>query len=781
MEKPEVRIAVRNLVEFILRTGDLDMTGIVSSRRLQEGTRIHRKLQKEAGEGYNAEVRLSHRIEYDAYTLVVEGIADGIFETEDGINIDEIKTVTTPLEQIDEDYNTLHWAQAKCYAYIHAVQSELESIFIRLTYYNMDTGKVKYLTRKFSLAELEGFFTELIGKYSAWAEFSVKHRNERDKSIKELSFPFRNYRKGQKVLASAVYRTIRDKKKIFAQAPTGTGKTISAMFPSIKAMGEGLGDKVFYLTAKTVTRQVAEKAVLLMQEKGLTVKTITLTSKDKICANQGGICSPDSCPYAKGHYDRVNEAILDILNSETVITRDILAAYSQKHMVCPFEYSLDIALWLDLIICDYNYVFDPRAYLRRFFEYGGDYILLVDEAHNLVDRAREMFSAGLDKRSFMELRRQVKAEAHGVYAAMTSINKYFIELRKSFEKTFETRVIEPPSQLFQLVEDFIREFDSCLSGGNGMKISEELLELYFNCLSFIAVYKLYDERYITYTVREGNEVGLKLFCVDPSYLLSKACDKVRSSIFFSATLLPLNYFRDILGGSEDDYTMRLVSPFERNRLCLAAADNISTKYKDREDSYALVAEYVKAAVSRKTGNYFVFFPSFEYMNKVHSLYVEAWPGDRVILQNNSMSEDEREQFLQMFEEDPQISLVAFAVMGGIFSEGIDLAGDRLSGAVVVGVGLPQVCAERDIICSYFREKNGLGFEYAYMFPGMNRVLQAAGRVIRTEQDKGFVLLLDERFVQRRYLELFPTEWSGYLRVSSTEAAGRAVEEFWKQW
>jgi DNA excision repair protein ERCC-2 len=551
------------------------------------------------------------------------------------------------------------------------------------------------------------------------------------------------------------------------------------MFPSFKALGEGLGEKIFYLTARTVTRQVAEKAAVLMRDKGLVIKSITLTSKEKICPNAEGECSPEGCSYARGHYDRINEAILDILNNETVITRDLLSGYAEKHRVCPFEYSLDVSLWLDLIICDYNYVFDPRAYLRRFFEYGGDYILLVDEAHNLVDRSREMFSAELDKRPFMELRQQMKTAAPGVYRAMMNINKYFIELRKSFEEKNGTQLIDPPRQLYNLVDDFIREMDPCLSGSRGIKLSAELLELYFNCLSFSAVFKLYDERYVTYVVRESSEVHLKLFCTDPSYLLGKACSKVRSSVFFSATLLPLNYFRDILGGTSEDYTMRLSSPFDRNNLCLAVADNVSTKYKDREESCVLVADYIKAAVSRKTGNYFVFFPSFEYMKKVYALYSELWPEDRIILQGGAMKEDERDHFLAMFEEAPETTLIAFAVMGGIFSEGIDLAGERLSGAVVVGVGLPQVCAERDIISRYFREKNGMGFEYAYMFPGMNKVLQAAGRVIRTESDRGLVLLLDERFLQRRYLELFPPEWAGYLRVSSAEAAENEIARFWK--
>jgi len=463
--------------------------------------------------------------------------------------------------------------------------------------------------------------------------------------------------------------------------------------------------------------------------------------------------------------------------NETLMTRDLVEAYAEKHRVCPFEFSLDTALWVDCIICDYNYVFDPRVSLKRFFEEGGDYLLLVDEAHNLVERAREMFSAELSKKAFLEQRQKLKAMAPKVYKALMNINKYFIELRKSFEEKNDSRIIEPPEALYHLVAIFVGEWEAFLAQNKGHGADDALMELYFNCLSFLTVYRLCDERYVTYAVREDTNVTLKLFCVDPSYLLRKTYSKGRATVFFSATLLPLKYFQDMLGGQEEDGAIRLPSPFDPKNLQVMAA-RVSTRYRDRERNDSLVARYIKGAVQQKTGNYFVFFPSYEYMRNVYALYRETWPQDRVIIQESGMSEGEREDFLSIFTDGPDQTLIAFAVMGGIFSEGIDLAGDRLAGAIFGGVGLPQITIEREVIHGYFKEKMGDGYPYAYMFPGMNRVLQAAGRVIRTEEDKGFILLLDDRFLHRRYLDLFPREWAGYARVQSPEEVERVLKFFW---
>ncbi len=776
-EKPRIKISVRNMVEFLLRSGDIEPTGSGGSKAMQRGTRVHRKLQKEAGENYQAEVRLSCETEFTEFLLVVDGIADGIFDTGEGTTLEEIKSTMTPPEQIEEDSNPLHWAQAKCYGWMLLHRTDLPEVTIRLTYFHVETGRIRRFDKTFQRKELQDFFQGLAEQYAKWAHISLQNKGERDRSARALPFPFSHYRRGQRELAVGVYRAVRDQKLLFAQSPTGTGKTISTLYPAVKAMGEGMGEKIFYLTAKTVTRQAAEQAIRIMEERGLVFRRITLTAKEKICLCPDVSCDPKECDFACGHYDRINEAVLDLLAQERDITRETVIKYAKKHCVCPFEYELDISLWMDCIICDYNYAFDPRAYLRRYFDSGGDYVLLVDEAHNLVERARDMYSAELSKQEFLKQRKVLKETAPKAYQEIREINRIFLAMRREFAEEEGTRTAELPTGLHAHVERFTEALEAFLESRHSGRGDSGLLDLFFHCRTFLTVFRLYDERYVTCVTRRNQEIRLKLFCVDPSGLLRKACEKGRSAVFFSGTLQPLNFYRDMLGGEETDPTLCLPSPFPPENLCVMTAGNLSTRYRDRENSCAGIAGYIRA-VTRRPGNYMAFFPSFQYMNQVYETYRSLWPKGDTRIQESHMKEEQREEFLNSFEADPPQSMIAFAVLGGIFSEGIDLAGDRLSGAVIVSVGLPQLSPERDIMSRYYRQRNGHGFEYACQFPGMNRVLQAAGRVIRTGEDKGFVLLLDDRFLHRRYRDLFPAEWQGGHRVFSPEAAGRILDDFW---
>lgn len=778
-QKPEIRISVRNLVEFILRSGSID-SGFMGSSRALEGTRAHQKIQKSGIAGYSAEVHLSYTVEYQDYCLTVEGRADGIIEVNGSTMIDEIKSTTRPLEYIDENYNPLHWAQAKCYAYIYSWENGLDYIGVQITYYQLDTEEVKQLGKRFHIDELRDFFYDLVEKYKVWADFTQDWAVIRNKSIKELIFPFGSYRKGQRELAVTVYKTIGEKKKLFAQAPTGIGKTMSTLFPAVKAIGEGLTSKIFYLTAKTITRQVAEEAFIKMREKGLECKTVTITAKDKICFKKEAACKPEECEYAAGHFDRVNGALYDILTHANTLDRNLIEEYAKKHTVCPFEYTLDLAIWADCVICDYNYVFDPRVYLKRFFsDNSGDFTFLVDEAHNLVDRAREMFSAQLSKEQLLELKKLTKDRAPKVSKALNKLNSYMLSLKKQSEDKRYFIQKEAPKEVYPHLRKFIKEAEDWLLDGNDVEGREELVDLYFEVMAFVKISEFFDERYVTFVDCGGRDVILKLFCLDPSYLLSEAVKRGKAAIFFSATLTPLDYFREILGGNSEDYTIRLPSPFDSKNLCLLVADKISTRYKDRVNSYNEVMESIKAMVEQRAGNYLAFFPSYEYMNEVFRLFTERYPYINILLQSSSMTEEEREGFLDRFQPDSEETLLGFAVMGGMFSEGIDLTGDRLSGAVIVSVGLPQMNPERDIIMNYFREKNGLGFEFAYMYPGMNKVLQAAGRVIRTETDTGTVLLVDERFAHSDYVKLFPREWLHNARIRSVKDIAMHLERFWR--
>ncbi len=780
MGKPEIKISIRNLVELVLRSGDID-NRLVSSGRMLEGTKIHQKIQKQGGDSYNKEVSLVHNFDTDDFIFRLEGRADGIIAEPDGVVIDEIKSTTRPIEFIDEDFSLLHWAQAKCYAFIYAVQNELDSIYVQLTYFHIETEEVKKIRKQFSFNELAVFIEELLEKYVVWASISDTWNKKRDTSIKTLEFPFKDYRKGQRELAVAVYKTIEQGKKLFAQAPTGIGKTISTLFPAVKALGEQHISKIFYLTAKTITRQVAEEAFSKMRECGLVFRTMTLTAKDKICFNKEGSCNPDYCEYAKGHYNRVNNALEDVLKNSENLSRDVIEEYSRKHTVCPFEFSLDLSLWADCIICDYNYAFDPRVYLKRFFlNNTGDYAFLVDEAHNLVDRAREMFSAQILKSGYLEAKKLMKSRVPKVARILNKINSYMVALRK--QCTDEGFIVSKAelTDLYRLLNSFISESEEWILKNQNSNIEgfDQLLETYFNSIAFTRMADFYDERYVTFIETKSSDVRVKLFCLDPSFLLADAVKRGKAAVFFSATLTPLNYFMDVLGGDKEDYNINLASPFAKENLCLIVNDNISTRYKNRDKSYDKIVDIIWSAINKKIGNYVVFFPSYKYMNEVYTRFTEQYPETDTIIQETSMTEEERESFLNKFQSGTDKSLVSFSVLGGIFSEGIDLKGDRLIGAIIVGVGLPQVSPEQDIIMNYYESKNRMGFENAYMYPGMNKVLQAAGRVIRSEHDIGTVILLDERFSNGSYRRLFPRHWEHALRVQDTIQLGKRLEYFW---
>lgn len=776
--KESIKVSVRSLVEFVLMNGDI-VSGFSGSSRNTEAIKAHQIIQKSYGEGFSKEVPLSFTVESEDINLEIGGRIDGLYAGEDKVIIDEIKTTTLDLEDLQEDYNLLHWAQAKCYAYIYCFQNSLQNIYVQLTYYNLDTKDTKKFIKEFNINELRDFFSNLVQQYMYWARIIINRNKKRDLSIQDIKFPFESYRKGQREFAVAVYKTIKEGNKLFAKAPTGIGKTMAAVFPAVKALGEGHITKIFYLTAKTITRTIAEKAFENLKRSGLKLKTLTLTAKEKICFKDKTECNPEYCEYAKGHFDRVKAALEDIFNLDTY-TREVIEEYSKKHKVCPFEFSLELSNWADCVICDYNYVFDPSAKLKRFFLEGKeDFAFLIDEAHNLGDRGREMFSAKVNKKDFMQLKKSIKGFDAKLYKTVSKINAFFIELRKNCEKEEKTFLInkEPPKDIYPLLFEFLSLSEKNLLEHKNSPFHEDLLQLYFTVYSFLKTAEFYDDKFTTYIETSNKDVELKLFCLDPSYLLGEALKKGKGAVFFSATLSPMDYFIETLGGDEKSYRIRLTSPFPKENLCLMVQDRISTKYKNREYSYDKVAESINEVVNAKKGNYLVFFPSYQYMNEVHSRFTALNGEIEIIIQNSGMKEKEKEQFLSNFTEGKENSLIGFAVMGGIFGEGIDLTGDKLSGAVIVGVGLPQICFERDIIKDYFNDKKGLGFEYAYIYPGMNKVMQAVGRVIRTEKDKGAVLLIDERFSQNIYKSMFPLEWEP-VKISNNKSLKAVLTNFW---
>lgn len=761
MEKPIVRISVRNLVEFILRNGDLvSGSGTSDKEAMLKGSRLHRKIQKQMGSHYQPEVSLKKDTEYDDLILRVEGRADGIFSQDDRFCIDEIKGVYKKLELMEEPV-LVHRAQALCYAWIYLDERELEEIDVQMTYAHLDTEVVKRFRETLTRAELKQWYEELTDSYHKWLAYQIEWRKKRNESMEKLEFPFA-YRKGQREMVSGIYHAISCKEQIFIQAPTGIGKTMSAVFPAVRAIGQGMAETVFYLTARTITRTVAQDAFEILRDRGLLFKVVTITAKEKLCFCDKPECDPEKCPYAKGHYDRINDAVYELWTTEQSFDRETLLHHAQKWQVCPFEMSLDLAVWMDGVICDYNYVFDPNVCLKRFFgeNVSGNYLFLIDEAHNLVDRGREMYSASISLDDVIETRKFVKPYSQKLWKKLGKVKKQLEELR---ENCGEWKVEENAGVLPISLLSVQGELDQLLEEPPAQEVVDGILDFYFAVRNFLNISELVDDNYVVYTAFDENgRFYMKLFCVNPAENLQKCLDKGNSTVFFSATLLPLQYYRKMLSTRSENFGMYVESPFEQKKRCLMICRDVSSKYTRRGyEEYRKIAEYIARMSWQKKGNYMVFFPSYRLMEDVYQVYQDEFSVSWVhcISQHASMTELEREEFLEEFTEETEETLVGFCVMGGIFSEGIDLIGDRLIGAAVVGTGLPQVNCEREILKGYYDEKGEQGFDYAYRYPGMNKVLQAAGRVIRTKEDTGAILLMDERFLNRDYRNLFPREWN----------------------
>ncbi len=843
--KEQLRISVRSLVEFLLRSGDIDNRHTMSSENaMQEGSRIHRMIQKRMGAEYQAEVFLKYVHPTDNYDLIVEGRADGVIDIGGSVTIDEIKGTYRELSHM-KGAVPVHLAQAKCYAYMYSMKMDLSRVSVRMTYCNLDTEEIRYFTEEYNKIDLENWFDQLITAYIRWADYRFQWKRLRNESIRAAVFPF-SYREGQKELVSYVYQTIYHKRKLFLQAPTGVGKTISTVFPAIKAMEKGLGEQLFYLTAKTITRTVAENTIQILREQGLRFKSVILTAKDKICFQEKPECNPENCPYAKGHFDRVNEAMFDLLTHEESFRRETIEAYARKHQVCPFEFCLDMSLFADAIIGDYNYLFDPHVYLKRFFAEGvsGNYLFLIDEAHNLLERGREMYSATLVKEDFSTLKRALSDGAEtgeaetGETETQEILSIFTEEQRKDLINTkkkrpknilwgqgYATRMVK---QLEKCNKEFLalkRECEDCLivesidalvqsllrlhstmgeyleeSEEGNLSLKEQILEMYFSVSHFLDIYERVDAKYVKYTqLMQDGSFMVKLFCVDPSTNLKECLQRGRSSILFSATFLPIQYYKRLLGGEEKDYEVYAKSVFDPNRRALVITEDVTSKYTRRsEQEFYSIAKYIFEIVKNRHGNYMVFCPSYQFLQQVYEIFSEHFETEEMecLVQSDYMTEADRENFLNRFEGNPEYDLqkkvcmdieteedtylIGFCVLGGIFSEGIDLKDDSLIGAIIVGTGLPQVCYEREILKGYFDEQGDSGFDYAYRFPGMNKVLQAAGRVIRTATDVGIIALLDERFLQNSYRGLFPREWERFEVVNHNNISKR-IERFWDSW
>ncbi len=804
-----VKTSVRKLVEFFLRAGDIETgSSLVSDpEAMLEGSRLHRKIQRAQKAGYRSEAPLKMSWRREGYELVLEGRADGLDmvdypgvipldekntgaddpDTEedesnaappDGVRriplIDEIKCVYKDVRQIEEA-EPLHLAQAKCYACMYAGPAGYKEALVQITYCNMETEEIRHITKHYKMDELAQWFEALIDQYALWADMYVKARRRRNESIETLEFPF-DYRPGQKKLAAMVYRSVEEKRNIFLQAPTGVGKTISTLYPALKCLGEEKAERVFYLTAKTITRTVAEQTLQILKEQGLRLKAVSITAKERICDNEVMECHPAACEKARGHFDRINGALYDLLTEKDVIRREDILEYGKRYQVCPYELSFEAAQWADSIICDYNYVFDPHVNRKSLFGEKSGNILLIDEAHNLLDRAREMYSAVLRKDDFVKMKKIFREKNKGIVKKLQNCNSELLRMGKQKDDIPENidRLYYPLFWLLGALEDYLKDHPE-------FEHREEAVKFYFQTRHFFMILDTMEDGNEIYGEGEGAHLELHLFCVDPSSRLSEYLKKCRAGIFFSATLLPIQYYRQLLGGSSAMDAFSVPSPFEKEKRLLAIASDVTSRYSRRgADQYQKMMRYLEETVSVRPGNYMIFFPSYDMLSQVCALAEESTLplAADFLVQSSSMSEKEREEFLAAFQEENRRSLIGFCVLGSIFSEGIDLTGRRLIGVMIVGTGIPQICEERERIRAYFDRRGKKGYDYAYRYPGMNKVLQAAGRVIRTAGDTGIILLMDDRFLLRENQLLLPEEWDSYYEVNLHNYKN-VLGRFWK--
>ena len=769
-----IKLSVRELVEFVYKSGDINFKNL-SLDRAMEGIKAHKILQSQMGNNYQKEFYLKNEFMLNNILFSVEGRADGIITEEGGITIDEIKSTYTNLNLIDDGYNAAHMAQVKCYGYMYGLMNNLDMLNVQLRYYNIDTGETKTIKHCYTSEELKAFFYDLLNTYIDWAETIINLRKERDRTIEELKFPFENYRKGQRDFAVAVYSTIKSGKKLFAQAPTGVGKTVSVLFPAIKSMYEK-NSKIFYLTAKSSTKTIAFNTVKMMAEKGLNLRTAVITAKEKICFMDEVKCDPEYCPYAKGYYDKLNIPLRDAIKNHCLYTKEYIEALGRKHELCPFELSLDLSYMSDIVICDYNYYFDPRVALQREDVFNKDKdILLIDEAHNLEDRARNMYSPEIIKEEFYEVYKIMKSEK-SLSKELYNINKKFLDIKNNIQ---ETEILDqPPEELINALRKFAAKAEKYFSDLKNEKAPDEFTDIYFKSIFFIKISDIADDNFCYYANCEGNKTRVKLFLIDPSKILNEIEKNAWSSVFFSATLTPLKYFRYILGGDENDYILKIKSPFDTENLSLMITSDLSMKYTQRDLNIEKACEYINTLLTENKGNYMIFFPSYFFMGKVYDAYESLYDTSRILLQNQGINEEEQHEIINRFTNDTNVIL--FTVVGGIFSEGIDLPLEKLIGAVIIGTGIPQISFERNIIKAFFDGKNNCGYDYAYKYPGFNKILQSAGRVIRTEEDKGTVLLIDSRLCQSTYLRLFPDHWRHFKTVKSSDDIKRHIKLFLKE-
>jgi DNA excision repair protein ERCC-2 len=766
-------LSVHDIVDLILRTGDLD-SRIFNRSTMNEGTKLHQVYQRKyAQSGYQAEVGLTHDYVHEDVTLHVTGKADGVYVEDDLVIIEEIKTTVADLKVFHKQHERWHMMQAAFYGHMLASQLRHQRIEVRLIYMHQATLETYAQTYQFTLEEITKDVQDVIVEYVHFYQLMVAHQHQLKTSLASLTFPFATFRDGQRQLAKYVYGVSKQGGRLFVEAPTGIGKTMSTLFPMVKQLGTSF-EKIFYFTAKNSGKVAAMDALETLRKQLPDLSYVVITAKDQMSFCPKGKINPDDCLYARGYYDKIKDVLTYALTHYQAFNKETIQALAEQFKIEPFELSLDLSLFVDVVIADYNYLFDPTAYLRRFFEQSsGKYGVLIDEAHNLVERSRDMFSATLSQSQMDTLKKAMKKASKPL---KTSVNK----LIKLWKELIDVDSMPTQITLTKLwittLEKFIQEAQVEMKRLR-VSLADAIMDIYFKCVRFVRTYDLWGDHYRVLVEKIDGDITLHLWCLNPSIQLKKVIEPLHAVVMFSATLSPIDFFIAMLGGSASDSVLRLTSPFPQANFKVMLASQVKTTLKKRELTMQEVAIYIESALKGKIGNYLVFFPSYQYLESVKKHL--TLPDDTIVLtQTKLMSQDDKASFLSQFNYAPKQTTLGMAVLGGIFSEGIDLVSDRLIGVMIVSVGLPQISYQRDLIASYFDKHDQRGFNYAYVFPAINKVLQAMGRVIRSETDRGFALLLDERYLQSDYHDI-RLKYPQYIICDSPDEVEDEVQAFFR--
>lgn len=791
-----LEMSVRELCERAHKSGNLDARN--PRRSLSVGARLPETdpfAEDWRIEGEHTEVLLCNTTTFRGIAVTVQGVADKVIRCGKDFVVEEIKIAQNGRYPQGRDA----FSRLRCYAYFLAAAQQLTFVTLRTRVVYKDGRDDEIIDKRMDKAELYSFYQGLLERVWSFVQWEILRRTELIPSVEGIAFPYKMPREGQTELAQATFRAIRKGRRLVAHAPTGIGKTMSTLYPSVKALGSGFCERIFYLTAKQNVRREAYAAAGKLFECGARIRTIILYAKEQMCLRDGGCkegcasaCNPISCPYARGYYDRCDGAILELLSRQNGFPRSILQDVARAHRICPYELSLDLSEQCEIIICDYNYVFDPAVSLRRYFDENGErgkYVFLIDEAHNLPDRVRDMFSCRLDATNFERVYARVNADADprlevllgGFVMTLHRLSSLCRENAKKTEDGTKNGYYlsrEPLRKFWEEAEKFKQGIEGFLRSFPDHSLALPLQELLSDVKKYLLLGCYYDERFLTYVQLLRGKITTEIYCLDPSGVIGTSLGRAVSSVLFSATLTPLDYFSDLCGCGKSADMLQLLSPYDPKNLCLTVMPSIDTSMEERAKSYKRVATMIAAAVSAKPGNYIVYFPSYDYMQHVQERFAQKYPSVSCILQKRSMNPHERDAFLDFFKNDEGKLRIAFCVLGGGFSEGVDLPGDRLIGVIVVGVGMPGISNERNFLRDYFENKCERGFDYAYTYPGMNRVLQAAGRVIRSETDRGIVVLIDRRYATEPYMRLFPPHWEDVVAAGDAGSLAARVERFW---